>query len=308
MRVKVHDHQGKANDLTAALKKAGAEIVTKDPEILLTDFDTAIPYYKKMVEKAYQGGAEIALYSHGAPVITAYDGIWEPSDKVGVYLAQSPGQKAVMEAYGYPHPISVIGWHFCKIKTFKPTEIDRVLFAPWHPHSNGYLYPMAWRLNDDVMRRLVELDYRLTVYHVGDLRYNGVREYPGVDYLPSDLSIGSAIKQIDKADIIVTYPGTFASLAVARGKPVVVYGQDIRPHDGYNDGMIRYVANWEAYKELMRYPYDISDTQINATGYLLEYASKNEAEKWRNSFIGNPLDTGKLTRALEHLLGGNKDD
>ena len=268
----------------------------------MIDFDTAIPLYKKIVETAYKNGAEIVVYSHGAPVITAYDGIWTPSDKIAVYLAQSSGQKEIMQKYGYPHPIEVVGWHFCKQKTFKPTEIKRVLFAPFHPHSNGYMMPEMRDLNNQVFRRLKSHEYDLTICHVGSTRDNNIRAYPEINYVQSDMSVASAVKLIDEHDLVVSYCGTFASLAIARGKPTVMFGQDIRPFDGYSDETLRRVESWESYRDLTRYPYDISNKKTKAARFLLEFASKIEAKDWRSRFIGRQIDEKCLIGALNKVM------
>ena len=304
MKIKVHNWQGKANGLISALKKKGAEIVKKGAsDILLIDFDGAVGYYTKQIEDAYKDGATVVLYSHGAPVITAWDGIWEPDRHSALYLAQSQGQKEVMEAYEYPVPIIVIGWHYCKLKTFKPNEdIKKILFAPWHPQGSGYLTPERMQANKDAYDKLRSMPYELTVSYVGDLRGNGLREDPGVEFVVSNKSIQFSLKQIDAADVVVSNLMTVASLAIARGKPVVVYGQHISPCDGYSKEGLRYTTHWDNYKELMRYHYDMSELKPKASQYLLKHAALHEATEWRDLFIGNPLDADKLFRVLEQTL------
>src|SRR4030042_2424453 len=107
MKVKVRNYQNKANLLIAALQSQGVQIVNDYANILLIDFDGPVSPYPEMIHQAYEQCAEIILYSHGAPVITAWDGIWKPNTIIRKYLAQSPGQKGVMEAYNYPKPIQV---------------------------------------------------------------------------------------------------------------------------------------------------------------------------------------------------------
>jgi hypothetical protein len=310
MKVQVHNWQGKANELIAALKRKGAKIVNQDPDVLLIDFDAAIPYYTKKIEVAYQKGAEIAMYSHGAPVITAYDRVWEPDERVSVYLAQSQGQKDVMRSYGYPHPIEVVGWHYCDIKKFKPVkEIKTILFAPWHPHGGGYLHGPLMQANADVYDRLRQTPYKIRVMHIGELRHNGLKHDPDVEYIESNKTTQHSVKEIDRADVVVgNYVGTFGALAVARGKPTVIYGQDIRPHDGYNDADISYVRNWERYRDLLYYPHDISDLKPKATQNMIEHAALYEAKEWRERFIGEPLDEAKLYEVLTGLLEVSDDE
>lgn len=307
MRFQVNDYQNKATLLVKAMREAGHELVGSYPDILLADVDFPVAHYPAMLEKAYSEGGKTVLYSHGAPVITAWDGVWEPSDYVFSYLAQSPGQKHVMELYGYPYQIDVIGWHYCQTKKFKsPRKINNVLFAPWHPHSDGWMIPEGRALNAAVFERLIDMPYSLTVRHVRKLAYNGLWELHGVEYDQSDMSIAGSVKAIDAADIVVTNYGTLASLAVARGKPLVVFGQDVRPHDGYSPKTLRYVKSWDAYREYMRYPYDITTLKPKASIHLLEYAAGNEVEEWRERFIGQPFHAGEFVKLMEGIYG--KDD
>ena len=115
LRIQVINHQDKADVLIQAITDAGHEIVSDNADLLLIDFDGPVAHYPKRIERAYEEGADVYLYSHGGHPITAWDGVWTPSDKIAGYLAQTPGQKAVMEAYGYPHPIRVIGWHYSEL-------------------------------------------------------------------------------------------------------------------------------------------------------------------------------------------------
>ena len=294
MRVQVSDHQHKSIGLIQAMMDNGVEISRVDPDILLIDCDFTVGHYPKTIEKAYQGGAEIVLYSHGAPVVVVWDSVWEPMQYTKAYLAQSPGQKWVMESYGYPVPITVVGWHFCPQLPFKPVDkLSKVLFAPWHPHGNGWMNPEEMELNAKVYEALRKMPYELTVRLVHTAEQNGLYLDDGVIGQQSNLTLEGAIQAIDEAELIVSNLGTFACLAVARGKPVVVYGQDITPHDGFSFSGINYVKHWKEYRDYMRYPYGIAD---------IEHASKNEASDWRAKFIGDPLNADALMTALKGVL------
>lgn len=303
MKIQIHNWQHKADILTNALKDAGVEIVKSKPDIYIIDFDGAVPYYTSKIEKAYQQGAEIVIYTHGAPVNMCWDRVWTPDDRVRVYLAQSKGEKAIMQSYDYPKPIEVIGWHYCRTKKYKPVkEIKRVLFAPWHPHDTGYLMPLARQINGEIFNKLRATPYELTVMHVESVRANGLSHDSGVTYVESKKTVDFSLKYIDQADVVVSNLMTVASLAVARGKPMVAYGQDIRPHDGYDDDNITYVKNWDKYRDMLRYPYDISNLKPKASQNLIEYAAQNEAKEWREKFIGEQLDKDKLLSVLNNIL------
>ena len=129
----------------------------------------------------------------------------------------------------------------------------------------------------------------------------GLEKVPGAFYQQANLDMDGSIKAIDEAEVVVTYPGTFATLAVSRGKPVVVYGQDICPHDGYSDKMMKYVKHWDDYREFMRYPYDISNKSHKAVEGIIRHAAVNEAVEWRNRFIGEQMKANVLVDTLRAL-------
>lgn len=307
MKIQVSDYQHKADRLRKAIAHAGHQVVSEWPDALLIDHDAQVAHYRRVIERAYSEEAKILLYSHGAPVIVAWDGIWKPSQYVTAYLAQSPGQKAVMQAYKYPHPICVIGWHFCEQRKFSPAlKLNRVLFAPWHPHSNGWLNPEIMTLNTRVYSKLIATGHKITVRCVRSLEENGLYPADMVENQQSNMTIEDAVKAIDAAQLVVSNPGTFASLAVARGKPVVMYGQDIQPHDGYSADGLRYVKSWDAYRDLMRYPYDITDSKPNATANIIHAAANQEAVQWRAQFIGEPFNPAEFVELLEGLCQDTK--
>lgn len=249
----------------------------------MIDFDGPVANYPLIIQNAYEQGAEIVLYSHGAPVITAWDGIWKAGPLTRLYLAQSPGQEWVMKAYNYPKRIQVIGWHYCEQREFVPNaDVKKVLFAPEHPHSNGYMLAEARKLTEKVYSDLCSLPFT-TMRHEGPV--------------PLDESI----QAIDNTDLVISYPGTFACLAIARGKPVVMYGQNIKPHDGYTDASLKYVTHWDAYQSYMRYHYDISETDTMATESIIRRAAMVEETDWRNRFIGEQLKAEVLFNALNRL-------
>ena len=308
MKVQIRDHQDKARALREALIKGGHEIVHRNADILLIDFDGPIAHYPKTIERAYEEGADVYLYSHGAHPITAWDGIWTPSERVSAYLAQTPGQKHVMEAYGYPYPIHVIGWHYCQQRPFQPTAGRKVLFAPWHPQGTGYLPPDGRRANAEIFDKLAQLDtIQLKVRHVGPLEWNCIPEIDGVEYEPSDKTLAGSIASILASDVVVSY-GTLAYLAVALGKPTIMYGQDCMPYDGYSEETLRYVKHWEKYRDLMHYPHDADGLGVYGLNFLIHTGAQVEATKWRQEFIGEQFDGPKFCALIEELDYNSGDE
>ena len=300
MKIQISDHQDKAEALRRALLNAGHEVVYTSPDIMLIDFDGPLAHYPRTIERAYEQGADIYLYSHGAMPLTCWDGIWTPSEQISGFFAQTPGQKAVMEAYNYPHPVHVIGWHYSEQRPFTPTDGKRVLFAPWHPQGTGWLLDEGKEANRRIYEQLLTMPIELTVRHVLSLDKNNLWEAEGVEYEQSNKMLGEAIKSILAHDLIVGY-GTFAYLAIALGKPTVMFGQNCVPYDGYNPETLQYVKHWDTYRELMHYPHDVSRLSRHGFWFALKKACQEEATEWRRMFIGEQFDGAAFVALLEKL-------
>jgi hypothetical protein len=307
MKIQLKDWQHKGGILGSVLKKHKVKLVSDHADILLIDYDGDVLPYPMIIEKAYAEGAEVLVYSHGAFSMFVWDGIHAPNAHTVAYLALSEGQKQVMDAYEYPLPVHVIGWHYCEQKPFTATEVRNVLFAPWHPLGNGYLRPDAKLLNTQVFSLLRKLPVTLKVRHANYLEANGLEREFGVEYEHSDMTIESSIKAIDAADVIVSNPGTFAALAIARGKPVVMYGQDLIPAEAYSDSYFLRAKHWDKYREIMRYPYSIEDLKPKAAMIMLEHAAQHEAKEWRELWIGKNVDGKNLLSVLNQYAGGSDD-
>jgi hypothetical protein len=302
MKVQICDHQNKSAALREAIISAGHEIVAHNANILLVDWDGPIYHYPRIIERAFEEGANVYVYSHGAMPITAWDGVWQPSNSISGYLAQSVGQKWVMETYGYPHPIHVIGWHYSEQRPFKVVnKIEKILFAPWHPHGDGWILPEGKALNTQIFENLLQLPYQVTARIIHSIEANGLHEARRVTFQESNRTISQSIEAIEQHDLVIAY-GTLAYLAIALGKPTVVYGQDVCPQDGYSLETVKYVKSWDKYREYMRYPYDASNLGPLGMDWVMQQACQTEAQDWRERFIGKQFDPAEFVNLLERLL------
>jgi len=87
--------------------------------------------------------------------------------------------------------------------------------------------------------------------------------------------------------------GTFAHIALALGKPTVIYGQDFKYGDGPNEQDYRYAAHWDEYKDFMHYP-------ASNLGEL--YRNGAQIRAWRDKFIGSPMTEDRLAAALTKIF------
>jgi len=293
MRIAIHNHQNKARGLAAGLHKLGHELVNIDPDVLLIDH-TAHPYYSSIIDKHIAQGVKVLLYSHGAQSCIAWDGIWELDKRISGYLAMSAGEAQIMDAYGFPLPVHVVGWHWCEQKPFAPApDNPSVLYAPIHPLGNGHIRAEVKAENKRVYEELIKQGVRLTVRTIGNPEHSGVDPAPSVTVDVGRSDLQNAIDAIDAHDLIVSY-GTFAYLAVARGKPAIMYGQELHPAAWTPEG-VRYAASWHRYCSEWDYDHRFP---IKRT---LERAAQEEDVYWRDQFIGSNLDLEVLNNALLHL-------
>ncbi|MFL5883896.1 MAG: methyltransferase domain-containing protein [Thermoleophilaceae bacterium] len=307
MRVAIRDHQGKAAPYALALTAAGHEVVpvTEPADVLLIDHDVPAPGYLPVIESQAAAGAKIFLYPHGAYPILSWDGIHPVSDLVHGNFVIGEGHAEVMRRYEYPHPLHVAGWPYGEVLPFQPcADARRILFAPSHPSGDGYMPEVERELNRLVFDELLSLGVELTVRHIGTLEQNGLERVEGVRY--SEGRMVNAFEEIDASQAVVSCVGTFPYLAVARGKPTVFYGQDVRPND---DGDLRaereprYALHWDRYRDYMRFPFDAADGPI---GELISEAAADEGpiREWKRLFIGDPFDPNGFVQVLEREVKG----
>lgn len=287
-----HDHQNKSLGLVRTLRSLGWQPTGERPDLFLVDFDGP-PYYQELIRRYHAQGARVLLYPHGATAQLCLD-IWEPSPEVSGYLAFSRGQAETLARMGYPRPVGVTGWHWCEQRPARaiPADPGRVLFAPIHPLGNGFLHPLHEGANRSAFRNILDnfAAEAISVRLLGTAEQNGIWVEPEVEYHQAALDNTTA--DMDRADLVVSY-GTFAYLAIARGLPTVMYGQDYPLVDGNSVEEAIAARHWQDYADLMRYPVQrVADLP----------GSERAVADWRDLFIGAQIDPYRLAAALELIL------
>jgi hypothetical protein len=255
------------------------------------------------MRQAHKKAKPIFLYPHAARPMIQWDGMFEPYKHIAANFVIADGHAEVMRRYGYPHPVDVCGWTYCTIQAFQPTSGRRVLFGPNHPNHNGWLSDVDMTTNHRTYEILLKLvragDIELTVQYLHKLEENGLWYEPEVTFLQSVPN--QSVESIDAHDLVVSTQ-TLAYLAVARGKPTVMMGEQIPPHAGVNPDSLQFVASWEKYKDLLMYPLDILDTDEPFA--LLQMASRidDPIREWRRMFIGKPFEPDLFSGRIEHYL------
>ena len=299
------DHQNKSVGLQVALLTVGHEIVGHPDHADVVFADYPVHWHGDrlaILEAAHARGALCLGYQHGGPPTMQYDGIAQPCPTLTADLVHGEGHAELMRRIGYPVPVHVAGWHYCKTRKFKPPDkIRHVLFAPAHPWADGHTNQDYWYdLNRRAYQALEAYECeQKTVRFFGSLAANGIYPQPGITLTRSRLdNIRGQVKQIDQADLVIA-DGTFAYLAIARGKPTIMVAQNRIVHNDTATLTVN-VERWEAYKDYLRWPYDFDDGPFPDTAEAARQGSER-ADEWKSLFVGEQLDPEDLDDYLQEL-------
>jgi hypothetical protein len=304
VRVVIRDHFGKGVPFARALVHAGHQLVAIDEraDLLLIDLDDPNYGYRQVIDAHKAAGATVLLYPHGAQPMIGYDGMHDAYDAVDGNLVIGSGHAEVMRRFEYPAPVHVAGWSLCAPAPFRPTrDVRRVLYAPTHPSGHGTLADLERELNARHYEALLAGPWELTVRHIGTLEQNGLWEADGVGYSRGDYRI--ATDDIDDADVVVAAPGTFPALTVARGTPMVTYGQGLAPSYGRAGEPVYTLRHLDRYADHMRYPFDAGDGPLDE---VLHAAALSDAPiaDWKRRFIGEPMNDRATAELIERIVEG----
>lgn len=304
-RMKFYFHggnrQGKAGALIEALESRGWQgaIMMNKCDAFFADVDKDTQYLDKM----HRMGKKIFMFPHAArPNLFNDFGRFPiyPHTSAGFQMAD--GHIEILRIIGVHYPIEVIGWFYCPMKEFKPRESYRnVLFAPIHPNSDNSLSDVDKGLNQDTFKKLLTMvksaEIRLTVRFIRGLENNGLWQVPGVKYVQVQPTIDYS--QIDEADLVVSHQ-TFAYIAIARGVPVVMMGEEVPPRVGSPAKQdFRFAQSWDKYKDLLMYPLDILAVDDVRALFCRAIASDAEIVDWRTRLIGKPFDPAYFVQRVE---------
>ncbi len=310
-------HQDKPVPYMQALMRCGYRHIPslKAADFLLLDrtiggiFEGSSTKIRPPVEQAVDLGIPIFLYPHSTRPNVPYDLQEYRERNVNALFTIAEGHKEVLRRIGVDFDVEVCGWPYSKIKPFMPAERKglKILFAPIHPIGRkiAWLPDIDKELNKKAYDMLGQLkDVSVSVRHISDLIYNGIeKKNDNFRHYTSMLKL--TYNDINNFDLII---GGFslAYLAIALGKPVIMLGEGVMPHNTPRDGGRLILArNWDKYKDYMRYPYNIEEiSSITEFNDMIEKAIKpsSDYEKWRKRFIGKPFNGDYFVKRLKSYL------
>jgi hypothetical protein len=304
------NHQGKSNKLAQALIDAGwtrsGTPVHPSVKVALFDHDVGPGGigYRPPLNELKRIGTPVMMFPHAARPNLQWDGmypIW-PGTKVMFTSTETHGE--VMARYGYPIPTEPIGWIFCDMKPFQKPEIEgkiKVLFAPIHPNNNGFLHPIDKAINASVYSTLIMTPgIKVKVRHVKRAELNGLWHVHGVSWKPGNTDIADCLADIDAADVVVAHQ-TLAYMAVARGKPLIMFGDQMVPRSGNDMKNMRFAKNYDKYRDLMKYPAEAENARNGPEMLKLiqRVIGKDVGKSWRKRMVGEPFDAGRFVELVE---------
>ena len=297
-------HQHKAKPYIMALKRAGYKLTynVARSDFILVDYPN-----RKQAQRAIKFNKPIFYYPHSVRPNAPWDVMTEPLDAPTAFFTIAEGHKEIMRRIGYDFPIEVAGWSYTAIHPFMPVKHEkkiRVLFAPIHPIGTGFLPDIDRELNAKTYKLLLGMldNITLTVRHLQPLVHNALWENSQVKFIAAGPTGDTS--DMNLADIVIG-AFTYAHMAVALGKPLIMMGEEVIPHNSPMRGAKLVLAkNWDKYRDYLRFPYNIEDVFDKPDDALkmMQAALRNEPKDWKKLFIGKPFVPGEFVKTLEGYL------
>ncbi len=303
------DHQNKGDVFRDALYQHNYE-TTRDisrAEFCLSDSDcfgrgAYIDQFAEMGKPAF-------IYPHAARPDLIPDFLDSPAHpNTTAHFVSARGHVDIMRAYGYPHPLHVIGWTYCPIKPFEPRkQIKRVVFAPIHPSPHGVLSEIDRGINRGAFKKLLPLaksgQIKLIVRYLYNLERCGIPKVATVHYRQGNPDLSYEL--IDSADVVVSHQ-TYAHIAIARGVPTVMMGEWLTPRFTLQNGLSHHAQSFDKYRSLLSFPLDILAEDSLDVMELFDLATRSDyvIADWRERMIGEPFNKDRFVEIIQSYLNG----
>lgn len=297
-------HNGKGDAYEKALNVRHHQLRNLRPLYPNVDFvftDQAI--YGRVEKLAYMrrhGVKRFFVYPHSARpnLINDIEPLWYHTS---AEFVSAPGHVEIMRRYGHNRPIHVVGWSLCEMLPFRArARVRKVLFAPIHPRCDRIDQEYNWNVYK-ILEKLADDDLiKLTVRYIKSLPESGLRDankdHPNIRYVEGHLM--PSTYQIDDTDVVVGHQ-TFAYIAIARGVPTIMFGEDLPTHLVPRKRPPQFARNWSKYHDLLRYPHDIMDSNDPLRMMQLVSLSDQTIKEWRERMIGEPFKPKEFLDIVE---------
>lgn len=291
----MHEWGGKSRGIRAALEAGGHTItdVLTGADVFLIDHMSVNDGHRRYIDYCNRQRIPVVHYPHGGGVAVEYDGIVPTDADIAFHMVHAPGHVEVMERFGYPHRLEVIGWDYTPIVPHTPTAGNRILFAPQHPWGDGRtLEKERVEENRRAYEKFYKLDCEKAVRFIGAPAPNGITKAEGVRLITGVLD--NSYTDILAADVVIGH-GTFAFMAVALGKPTVMIERAV----GVSPGC-QVPAHWDSYEARLRFPFNTDDGPLDEVVEAARCGGP-ELDEWKAAFIGEPMDPVHVRGLVESV-------
>lgn len=329
--VAVADNNGSGQAYARALAKARWRLAApQHADLFLVDYPVEFwgPRWQ-WIDDVKTAGGTVGEIPHGLMPVVTLDGAVDYHPDVDFSVVPAEGWADLYRAMGVDREMVVAGWSACPLGDWQPLP-DRprsVLFAPIHPNTgDGGKSTLAWaqRLNEKAFRKVAAAkDLAKIVRYYGDESANGIPVVRRVQQLKgnagqrnTDTTVivepsvtrdflyvklqnlaGPDWTEIDRADLVVSY-GSFAFMALARGKPVVML-RDVPPIRDDGSEVAHHFDQWRA---LWEYPVKVGDAPTMAGLMRLVRERDAEIQDFRRRYVGDEFDGRVFVEAMERLV------
>jgi hypothetical protein len=286
-----------------ALTKAGFEFVSVDDraDFMLIDCEHAGGPWKRIA--SFLSTRPVFVYPHSPLAYFIWDGHYRVLP-VQCNFVIGEAAKRSMEAYGYPNRIEMCGWARSKLRKFAPTIGSRLLFVPARTRGNGKYTNLSYAETTPRAFQFV-LDHldcfeHVTICYVKDFVNEADYAHTGIDFIKTDPGLAASptqdmLERIDAADLVISCE-TVACLAVASGKPTVVYNAKAVPATGNV-----LAAKYELYRQYYEFPLALEEMSIR--DMLDVRSAKNQhVEEWKRMNIGGLFEPDKFVNTIMEYL------
>jgi len=283
-----------------ALLDAGYEYTKKvnEADFFLIDCEGRDVKRDKLLERL--NGRPVFIYPHTPLTSWLWDGVYEPIPVARNFVFSSAAED-VMEAYGYPYPVEVVGFTRCEILPYQPTSGTRLLFVPARPRKDGGKHA---ELDLSVLHFILSNQKHfesITICTIRDYAFPDLKDTSRIKVIRTDPKAVPSptqdmVDRIDNADIVIGVHTTGA-LAVARGKPTIFYGQQFPPDTVTGCTP----AHYDTYGDLLRFPVTIEEMTIKDVLDVRKFDCPR-VEEWKQMNIGSPFSADKFIRTIKGCL------
>lgn len=288
-----------ANAYVRALDSIGCTRVAKyqDADFVLYDHEDRPEAVRAFANKP------VFIYPHTPYSWFIWDGI-VPIARASANFVCGESAKFGLESFGYPNRIEVCGFPRGPVLPFCPTRGTKLLFAVAHPVSGDRRFPQP----EHYAQHMFVMDWivankkyfsEIRVRYAFELKDNGFEKYagePGIQFERAKMTVADGVASRDWADIIIA-AGTFGYLAIAQGKPTLIYGYK----NSRYCTRAGYVKNQNLYQSIMEFPYYAEDMTAEQ---ILAFRDQPDPkiEAWKIGHMGGNFDADKFISVVREFI------